>query len=75
MRYTLIGGHSAGRVVEFDGPAPPSVDVAYRVPAEFPLDLDPGEILLGIERYERVTFSAPPGGGPPFHGYVCGLPK
>jgi hypothetical protein len=76
VRYTLIGGHSAGRVVELDDPALLYVDVPYRVPPGHPLDLaDPGEITLGIERYERMIVSPAWMPGPPIYGYVCGLLK
>lgn len=72
VRYTLIGGHSAGRVVDVDHPAPPSLDVPYRVPADpFDVPLDPSEITLGIERYERMILSPEWMPGPPVYGYVC----
>jgi hypothetical protein len=73
VRYTLIGGHSAGRVVELDDPAlSVYVDVPYRVPADpFDVPLDPGEITLGIERYERMIISPAWMPGPPIYGYVC----
>lgn len=75
VRYELIGGHSAGRVVELDDPAPPFLSVAYRVPADLPLVLaNPGEITLGIERYDLHYHEVRH--GPPVPVYICpDLPK
>ena len=74
-RYPLIGGHSAGRSVEFDGPAPVFLAVAYRVPAD-PLDFppEPDMITLGIETYELCEILLDP--GPPVRAYIGpDLPK
>ena len=72
MRYTLIGGHSAGRVVEFDDPAPVYLDVGYRVPSLDPLAAfppEPDEITLGIETYALRVYHLTH--GPPVRAYVC----
>jgi len=69
VRYTLIGGHHGGRVVEFDGPAPVFVQVPYRVPADpFEFPLDPDEVTFGVETYELHVIDRP---GPPTYIYVC----
>jgi hypothetical protein len=84
MRYTLIGGHSAGRVVDLDHPAPVFLQVPYRIPADpfeaaalaYGPNPDPDAILLGIERYDRMIISPADYPGPPVYGYVCpDLPK
>lgn len=67
MRYTLIGGHSAGRVVEFDGPAPPSMDVAYR--ESRPTPADPFALAFGYETYDLMIFQF--GTGPEVRAYCC----
>ena len=79
VRYTLIGGHSAGRVVDLDHPAPVCLDVAYRIPADpweaaalaYGPDPDPSAVTLGIERYDRMIISPAGYPGPPVYGYVC----
>lgn len=69
VRYTLIGGHHAGRSVELDGPAPVYLQVPYRIPADpFDVPLDPGEITLGIETYELQELIVDR--GPPVRVYV-----
>ena len=77
VRYTLIGGHSAGRVVDIDDPACVYLDVPYRIPADpFDVPLDPSEITLGIECYQRMIISPAWMPGPPVYGYVGpDLPK
>jgi len=71
--YRLIGGHSGGRVVAFDDPAPVSIQVAYQEPYgldDFPPD--PGEPTFGIEVYDLVIISRQgKGQGPYPRAYVC----
>lgn len=77
--YFLIGGHSAGRVVAFDDPAPPYIQVPYRHDAishdaisldEFPADYS--EVSFGRDTYDLVILSHADRGQAPYgRAYVC----
>jgi len=70
VRKRLHGGHSDGRVVEVDDPAPPYLQVPYRVPAD-PLDpnVDDWAALFGVDTYELVEVI--PVRGPRVREYLC----
>ena len=70
--YRLIGGHSRGRVVAFDDPAPPFISVPYRVGHPLDEPADPQALAFGIERYDLVIMSRQgKGEGPYPRAYVC----
>lgn len=66
MRRRLHGGHSDGRVVVVDDPAPLYLQVPYREPGD---PFDPDEITLGIDTYELVEVI--PDHGPRVREYLC----
>lgn len=71
MRRRLHGGHHAGRVVEVPDPAPPYLQVPYRVPCTDP-ECAHHRLCgtCGIDTYELVVL-IPPDHGPHVREYLC----
>jgi len=67
--YRLIGGHSAGRVVAFDDPAPPFIQVPYRYDDTGALDEfppDPHDLAFGRDTYDLMIVSHASKGQAPY---------